>query len=111
SAIFIFRVFELKRNNLAYQEAADKAEKANEAKSLFLATMSHELRTPMNGVLGIAQIIKEDSQSADTRQQAQIIIDSGQHLVTILNDILDFSKVEQGKMELEYSPFSVADVV
>ncbi|MEZ8541991.1 ATP-binding protein [Vibrio splendidus] len=110
-AIFIFRVFELKRNNLAYQEAADKAEKANEAKSLFLATMSHELRTPMNGVLGIAQIIKEDSQSADTRQQAQIIIDSGQHLVTILNDILDFSKVEQGKMELEYSPFSVADVV
>ncbi|MCZ8485290.1 hypothetical protein O9993_03825 [Vibrio lentus] len=44
----------------------------------------------MNGVLGIAQIIKEDSQSADTRQQAQIIIDSGQHLVTILNDILDF---------------------
>jgi len=110
-AIFIFRVLELKRNNLAYQEAADKAEKANEAKSLFLATMSHELRTPMNGVLGIAQIIKEDSQSADTRQQAQIIIDSGQHLVTILNDILDFSKVEQGKMELEYSPFSVADVV
>ncbi|TKF44429.1 ATP-binding protein [Vibrio lentus] len=109
--LFILRVFELKRNNLSYQEAADKAEKANEAKSLFLATMSHELRTPMNGVLGIAQIIKEDSQSADTRKQAQIIIDSGQHLVTILNDILDFSKVEQGKMELEYSPFSVKDVV
>ncbi|MDD1825370.1 ATP-binding protein [Photobacterium sp. ZSDE20] len=110
-ALFILRVFELKRNNLSYQEAADKAEKASEAKSLFLATMSHELRTPMNGVLGIAQIIKEDSQSADTRKQAQIIIDSGQHLVTILNDILDFSKVEQGKMELEYSPFSVTDVV
>ena len=110
-AIFIFRIFELNRNNLAYQQAADKAEKANEAKSLFLATMSHELRTPMNGVLGIAQIIKEDSQSADTRKQAQIIIDSGQHLVTILNDILDFSKVEQGKIELEYSPFSVVDVV
>ncbi|MCX2757112.1 ATP-binding protein [Vibrio sp. Sgm 22] len=109
--MFIFRVFELKRNNLSYQEAADKAEKASEAKSLFLATMSHELRTPMNGVLGIAQIIKEDSQSTDTRKQAQIIIDSGQHLVTILNDILDFSKVEQGKMELEYSPFSVTDVV
>ncbi|MDA0151405.1 ATP-binding protein [Vibrio sp. Makdt] len=110
-AIFILRVFELKRNNLSYQEAANRAQKASEAKSLFLATMSHELRTPMNGVLGIAQIIKEDSQSADTRKQAQIIIDSGQHLVTILNDILDFSKVEQGKMELELSPFSVTDVV
>ncbi|MFA0012306.1 ATP-binding protein [Vibrio lentus] len=110
-AIFILRIFELKRNNLAYQQAADTAQKANEAKSLFLATMSHELRTPMNGVLGIAQIIKDDSQEADTRKQAQVIIDSGQHLVTILNDILDFSKVEQGKMELEYSPFSVRDVV
>ncbi|NOI02601.1 response regulator [Vibrio kanaloae] len=109
--LFILRVFELKRNNLSYQEAADKAHKANEAKSLFLATMSHELRTPMNGVLGIAQIIKEDSQSTDTRKQAQIIIDSGQHLVTILNDILDFSKVEQGKMELELSPFSVTDII
>lgn len=109
--LFIHRLFELKRNNLSYQEAANKAQKASEAKSLFLATMSHELRTPMNGVLGIAQIIKEDSQSADTRKQAQIIIDSGQHLVTILNDILDFSKVEQGKMELELSPFSVTDVV
>ncbi|NOH31908.1 hybrid sensor histidine kinase/response regulator [Vibrio chagasii] len=109
--LFIHRLFELKRNNLSYQEAADTAQKASEAKSLFLATMSHELRTPMNGVLGIAQIIKEDSQNADTRKQAQIIIDSGQHLVTILNDILDFSKVEQGKMELELSPFSVTDVV
>lgn len=109
--LFILRVFELKRNTLSYQEAADRAHKANEAKSLFLATMSHELRTPMNGVLGIAQIIKEDSQSTDTRKQAQIIIDSGQHLVTILNDILDFSKVEQGKMELELSPFSVTDII
>ncbi|CDU04019.1 putative sensor histidine kinase [Vibrio coralliirubri] len=109
--LFILRIFELKRNNLSYQEAADKAERASEAKSLFLATMSHELRTPMNGVLGIAQIIKEDSHSENTRKHAQIIIDSGQHLVTILNDILDFSKVEQGKMELELSPFSVTDVV
>ncbi|MGO2319407.1 MAG: ATP-binding protein [Vibrio toranzoniae] len=109
--LFILRVFELKRNTLSYQEAADRAHKANEAKSLFLATMSHELRTPMNGVLGIAQIIKEDSQSTDTRKQAQIIIDSGQHLVTILNDILDFSKVEQGKMELELSPFSATDII
>lgn len=110
-SLFILRVYELKKNTLSYQAAADKAERASEAKSLFLATMSHELRTPMNGVLGIAQIIKEDSHSENTRKHAQIIIDSGQHLVTILNDILDFSKVEQGKMELELSPFSVTDVV
>lgn len=109
--MFIMRIFELKRNTLAYQEAASTAQHANEAKSLFLATMSHELRTPMNGVLGLAQIIKSDSQEPETRKQAQVIIDSGQHLVTILDDILDFSKVEQGKLELEFTPFSVCDVV
>ena len=108
--IAIWRYYELKTNAVAYQIAADNAEKANNAKSLFLATMSHELRTPMNGVLGIAQIIREDSKEQNTRKQAQVIIDSGQHLVTILNDILDFSKVEQGKMELESSPFSIPDL-
>lgn len=110
-SIAVWRYYELKANTEAYQIAADKAEKANNAKSLFLATMSHELRTPMNGVLGIAQIIKDDSKELDTRKQAQVIIDSGQHLVTILNDILDFSKVEQGKMELESSPFTIPDLV
>ncbi|MEZ9059240.1 ATP-binding protein [Vibrio pelagius] len=110
-SIVVWRYYELKANTQAYLLAADKAEKANNAKSLFLATMSHELRTPMNGVLGIAQIIKDDSHEIETRKQAQLIMDSGQHLVTILNDILDFSKVEQGKMELESSPFTVPDLI
>ncbi len=108
---FVSRISELKRNNLAYQVATENAEKANEAKSIFLATMSHELRTPMNGVLGIAQIIKDESQELETKKQAQILIDSGQHLMTILNDILDFSKVEQGKLELEIHPFSIGELV
>ncbi|KJY93630.1 histidine kinase [Vibrio neptunius] len=108
---FVSRISELKRNNLAYQVATENAEKANEAKSIFLATMSHELRTPMNGVLGIAQIIKDESQELETKEQAQILIDSGQHLMTILNDILDFSKVEQGKLELEIHPFSIGELV
>ncbi|MCG9597699.1 ATP-binding protein [Vibrio sp. Isolate25] len=108
---FIARIAELNRNNLAYQVATENAEKANEAKSIFLATMSHELRTPMNGVLGIAQIIKDESQELETKKQAQILIDSGQHLLTILNDILDFSKVEQGKLELEIHPFSIGELI
>ncbi|KJY70674.1 histidine kinase [Vibrio coralliilyticus] len=108
---FIARITELNRNNNAYQIATENAEKANEAKSIFLATMSHELRTPMNGVLGIAQIIKDESQELETKKQAQILIDSGQHLMTILNDILDFSKVEQGKLELEIHPFSIGELV
>ncbi|CAH0533223.1 Sensor histidine kinase RcsC [Vibrio stylophorae] len=105
------RMKELHRNNVIRQEAMDRIERANQAKSIFLATMSHELRTPMNGVLGIAQMIEEDAQEAHIREQAKVIVDSGQHLVTLLNDILDFSKIEQGKMVLEYHKFSVCEVI
>ncbi|MDN3609778.1 ATP-binding protein [Vibrio ostreicida] len=108
---FAQKLTTLRRDNEGYQRETEAAEKANLAKSNFLATMSHELRTPMNGVLGIAQIIKDESRELDTKKQAQIIIDSGQHLTTILNDILDFSKVEQGKLELEVQPFLVTDVM
>ncbi len=107
---YILRLKELKRNNLSYQEAIERTNRANEAKSIFLATMSHELRTPMNGVLGIAQIIQDESSEAHIREHASMIMTSGHHLVTLLNDVLDFSKVEQGKMILENKPFSINDV-
>ncbi|WP_087017281.1 ATP-binding protein [Thaumasiovibrio subtropicus] len=107
---YILRVKELNRNNAAYQEAIDKTERANQAKSIFLATMSHELRTPMNGVLGIAEIVLESTKEQATRDNAKMIINSGQHLVTLLNDILDFSKVEQGKMVLERRLFEMKEI-
>ncbi|NOI80826.1 response regulator [Vibrio tubiashii] len=108
---YVHRLQELKRNNHAYQEAIDRTEKANHAKSIFLATMSHELRTPMSGVLGVAQMIREDTNESRTKEHADIIINSGNHLVTLLNDILDFSKVEEGKLELEHTPFSLRELV
>lgn len=108
---YIHRLQELRRNNRAYQEAIDRTEKANHAKSIFLATMSHELRTPMSGVLGVAQMIREDTKELKTKEHADIIINSGNHLVTLLNDILDFSKVEEGKLELEHTPFSMRELV
>ncbi|MFM2587227.1 ATP-binding protein [Vibrio sp. TBV020] len=108
---YLHRLQELKRNNLAYQEAIDRTEKANHAKSIFLATMSHELRTPMSGVLGVAQMIRADSTEPRVKEHAEVIIDSGNHLVTLLNDILDFSKVEEGKLELEKRPFSLRELV
>ncbi|MCL9779973.1 response regulator [Vibrio sp. S4M6] len=111
ASLYIVRMKELRKHNTAYQKAMDRAEKANQAKSIFLATMSHELRTPMNGVLGMAQIMKDDSNNPKTRENVQVIIDSGQHLVSLLNDILDFSKIEQGKMDLEKAPFSIDDVL
>ena len=108
---YISRLKELNRNNEAFQQAIERVEHANQAKSLFLATMSHELRTPMNGVLGMAQIAQEETKEVHTQEHIKMIIHSGEHLVTLLNDILDFSKVEQGKMVLENNPFELADII
>ncbi|MBY6234600.1 response regulator [Vibrio harveyi] len=105
------RVNKLKHLNDELTEATEKAERAAKAKSQFLATMSHELRTPMNGVLGISQLIASETQEKTTKEHVKVILDSGQHLMTILNDILDFSKVEENKLELEAAPFNLPQVL
>ncbi|MGD2132942.1 MAG: response regulator [Maricaulaceae bacterium] len=81
-----------------------EAERANAAKSTFLATMSHEIRTPLNGVLGMAQALAmRDLPSAELEMVATIS-DSGRTLMAILNDVLDISKIEAGKMEISPVP-------
>ncbi|HEY5794341.1 MAG TPA: ATP-binding protein [Bosea sp. (in: a-proteobacteria)] len=84
-----------------YQRAALSADKANRAKSDFLATMSHEIRTPMNGILVMAEVLAADDLPQRARRQAQIIARSGTSLLAIINDILDISKIEAGKLEVE----------
>ncbi len=89
------------------QQAKEAAESANRAKSEFLANMSHELRTPLNGILGYAQILKRDTTLTERQYEAaDIIQQSGEHLLTLLNDILDLSKIEAGKMELQPQEFN-----
>jgi signal transduction histidine kinase/streptogramin lyase/ActR/RegA family two-component response regulator len=83
---------------------------ANAAKSKFLAMMSHELRTPMNGVLGMAQALKLSPLSAEQMSQVEMILRSGDSLMTILNDILDVSKIEAGKLDLEVAPFDLIEI-
>ncbi len=86
-----------------------EAERANKAKSLFLAKMSHELRTPINAVLGMDEMILRESNEEGTRSYANDIMSAGKSLLSLLNDILDFSKVEEGRMEIipvEYETMS-----
>jgi len=96
------------------RRARDAAEDANRAKSDFLATMSHEIRTPMNGVMVMAELLAAAELQPRQQRYAEVIVRSGQSLLTIINDILDLSKIEAGKLELEQvevSPCRVIDDV
>jgi two-component system CheB/CheR fusion protein len=97
------------------REARDAAEAANRAKSEFLANMSHELRTPLNAVLGFAQIMADEmwgSLGNDRyKDYVNIIVDSGQHLLSLIRQVLDMSVIEAGRATLREGPVNVSDVI
>jgi len=90
--------------------ARTAAEQADASKTRFLATMSHELRTPLNAIIGFSEMIVQEDvlmvNAARRKEYAQLINDSGQHLLSVVNGILDMSKMESGNFEISPEPFA-----
>jgi PAS domain S-box-containing protein len=92
------------------KEMERETQQASNAKSAFIANMSHEIRTPMNSIVGFSELAIEEEMSPKARSYLVKIIESSNWLLQIINDILDVSKIESGKLELEHSPFKLADI-
>lgn len=90
-------------------EMREQAEAANRSKSNFLANMSHEIRTPMNAIVGMSELLIEESKGRKIQEYAYDIKTAALNLLAIINDILDFSKVEAGKMDLVEDEYSVIE--
>lgn len=98
-------------SNAELTVAVEISKNAERAKSEFLANMSHEIRTPMNGVLGMAEILGKTDMDTRQRKFVDVIIKSGNALLTIINDILDFSKIDAGQLTLDLEPFVLVEAV
>ena len=107
----IIDVTEKHRLNQTLKEAKLAAEKANMAKSVFLANISHEVRTPLNGILGMADLLLRNQLTRNQLSMVETIKNAGYSLLMVLNDILDISKIEAGKMNLENLPFNPRDLI
>ncbi len=105
------RTKSLEEANAKLEEATEVAEAANRAKSSFLAAMSHEIRTPMNGVVGMVEVLMNESRSKDLKLSLQMVLDSAFSLLGIIDDILDFSKIEAGQFELEETGCDLTELV
>lgn len=89
---------QLEDSKRSIEQARDAAEAASLSKSAFLSTMSHELRTPMNGVLGMAELLRETELSAEQRDYLDTLMKSGEGLMHLLNDVIEYSRLDTGEV-------------
>lgn len=99
----------------ALERAQADAERSDQSKRHFLATMSHELRTPLNAIIGFSDMMLHEDElridAARRKEYAQLINDSGCHLLSVVNGILDMSKIDAGNYEIVAEPFAARPAI
>jgi GAF domain-containing protein len=100
-----------KQAEAALEQARLAAERANQAKSEYLARMSHELRTPLNAILGFAQLLEMEHLREDLDEGVRHILTGARHLLQLINEVLDIAAIEAGRLPLSLEPIAVVDAV
>lgn len=93
------------------RQSRQAAEKANSAKSHFLANISHEIRTPLNGIVAAAELLARSGLTAEQREMTALILGSAETLIALVNDVLDLSKIESGEIQIEHLPLNIRSAV
>ena len=91
--------------------AKEKAEESDRLKSAFLANMSHELRTPLNAIIGFSNIMVDDARDEDLMSNSRIILNSGQHLLSLVEDIFDTAMIETGQIKINLEIVDIISVL
>ena len=112
--LFLSDFTEIKEREELFKQAKLQAEVASRSKTNFLANMSHELRTPLNAIIGFSEIIATQQFGPGNPKYpdyARDILQSGNHLLSIINSVLDIAKTEAGKIDLTVEPVEIAPIV
>lgn len=107
----VLRTAELAESNRQLAASLDKVEALNQLKRAFLHTISHELKTPLNGIIGMAELIRMDPSSSETAEYATIIHESGQRLFKHVSEILDLTEMEAGEARPIPGPYSTRELI
>ena len=98
------------RNHKELLAAKEKAERSDRMKSIFISNVSHEIRTPMNSIIGFSSLLEKESNKKKVKMYIDIIINSGNLLLSLIDDIMDLSKIESGNLHIEKTKFDVQEL-